>query len=136
MTIQVAVLCDAATDYNGKLNLLGTFDTILAGQFPVLHPQCAVALRIMFDRIEEGHHNMKINFVDEDGHLIMQSMDIPIDVQFPGDATFLSRNFIINFQPLKLEQAGLYSVDVSLDNRPLTSIPLAVRALEQPKPQE
>jgi hypothetical protein len=136
MTIQVAVLCDAATDYNGKLNLLGTFDTILAGQFPVLHPQCAVALRIMFDRMEEGHHDLKLKFVDEDGQLIMQSMDIPIDVAFPGDATFLSRNFIINFQPLKLEQAGLYSVDVSIDNRPLTSIPLAVRALEQPKPQE
>ncbi len=136
MTIQVAVLCDAATDYNGKLNLLGTFDTILAGQFPVLHPQCAVALRIMFDRMEEGHHDLKLKFGDEDGQLIMQSMDIPIDVAFPGDATFLSRNFIINFQPLKLEQAGLYSVDVSIDNRPLTSIPLAVRALEQPKPQE
>ena len=30
MTIQVAVLCDAATEYNGKLNLLGTFDTIYA----------------------------------------------------------------------------------------------------------
>ncbi|MGZ4961271.1 MAG: DUF6941 family protein [Limisphaerales bacterium] len=136
MTIQVAVLCDAATDYNGKLNLLGTFDTILAGQFPVLHPQCAVALRIMFDRMEEGHHDLKLKFVDEDGQLIMQNMDIPIDVSFPGDATFLSRNFIINFQPLKLEQAGLYSVDVSIDNRPLTSIPLAVRALDQPKPQE
>jgi hypothetical protein len=66
----------------------------------------------------------------------MQSMDIPVDVVFPGDATFLSRNFIINFQPLKLEQAGLYSVDVSIDNRQLSSIPLAVRALEQTKAQE
>ena len=28
MNIQVAVLCDAATDENGKLNLLGAFDTI------------------------------------------------------------------------------------------------------------
>ena len=30
MNIQVAVLCDAATDDNGKLNLLGAFDTIYA----------------------------------------------------------------------------------------------------------
>ena len=28
MNIQVAVLCDAATDDNGKLNLLGAFDTV------------------------------------------------------------------------------------------------------------
>ena len=30
MNIQVAVLCDAATDDHGKLNLLGAFDTIFA----------------------------------------------------------------------------------------------------------
>jgi hypothetical protein len=30
MNIQVAVLCDAATEDNGKLNLLGAFDTIFA----------------------------------------------------------------------------------------------------------
>ena len=54
MTIQIAVLCDAATDYNGKLNLLGTFDTILTSQLPAIHPQCSIALRIAFNRIEEG----------------------------------------------------------------------------------
>jgi len=30
MNIQVAVLCDAATNDNEKLNLLGAFDTIYA----------------------------------------------------------------------------------------------------------
>ena len=34
MNIQVAVLCDAATDDNGKLNLLGAFDTIYTQQLP------------------------------------------------------------------------------------------------------
>ena len=41
MNIQVAVLCDAATDDNGKLNLLGAFDTIYAPQTPAVHPQDA-----------------------------------------------------------------------------------------------
>jgi hypothetical protein len=36
MNIQVAVLCDAATDDNGKLNLLGAFDTIYAPQLPAM----------------------------------------------------------------------------------------------------
>ena len=34
MNIQVAVLCDAATNEHEKLNLLGAFDTIYARQFP------------------------------------------------------------------------------------------------------
>ena len=48
MNIQVAVLCDAATDDNGKLNLLGAFDTIYTQQLPAVHPQCSIALRVTF----------------------------------------------------------------------------------------
>jgi hypothetical protein len=132
MTIQVAVLCDAAADYNSKLNLLGTFDTILTAQLPALHPQCAVALRIAFDRAEEGAHRLAMNFVDEDGQPIMPPMNnIPVEIAFSDDATFLSRNFVVNFQHLKFDKAGLYSIDLSMDGKPLSSIPLAVKLLRR-----
>ena len=121
MTIQVAVLCDAATDYNGKLNLLGTFDTIYALSMPTQHPQCSIATRVAFDRMEEGQHKLILNFVDEDGQPIMPSMDVPVDVVFPPDATFISRNFIVNIQQLKLDKLGLYSVDLT-DGRPAPSV--------------
>ena len=134
MTIQVAVLCDAATDYNGKLNLLGTFDTIYGPQMPTQHPQCAVAVRIAFDRAEEGLHHLKINFVDEDGQPIMQSMQIPVEAVFPADATFISRNVVVNILQLTFSKVGLYSVDLSIDERSLSSIPLAVKQLAQ-KPE-
>ena len=135
MTIQTAVLCDAATDYQGKLNLLGTFDTIYAGQFPAMHPQCSIALRIIFDRIEEGKHQLRMNFVDEDGKSIMPNMDAPVDVTFSPDATFISRNFVINIQQLKFEQPGLYAIDVAVDGRQAISIPLAVKKAG-PQPTE
>ncbi|HZM05312.1 MAG TPA: hypothetical protein VFC44_20130 [Candidatus Saccharimonadales bacterium] len=131
MTIQVAVLCDAATDYNGKLNLLGTFDTIYTPQMPAQHPQCSVAVRIAFDRIEEGPHLLTMNFVDEDGQPIMPSTEVPADVAFPADATFISRNFIVNIQQLKFEKTGLYSVNLAVNDRQLCSIPLAVKEMEQ-----
>ena len=38
MNIQVAVLCDAATNDNEKLNLLGAFDTIYAPQITIALP--------------------------------------------------------------------------------------------------
>ena len=127
MTIQIAVLCDAATDYSGKLNLLGTFDTIITSQLPAIHPQCSIALRISFNRIEEGSHKVKMNFVDEDGRLVMPSIDMPVDVTIPGDANFLVRNFIINVQQLKFDQPGQYSIDIAIDNRHEMSIPLLVK---------
>jgi hypothetical protein len=134
MHIQTAVLCDAAADYNGKLSLLGTFDTIFTQQLPAFHPQCSVALRIVFDKIEEGSHKLKMNFVDEDGKFVMPSIDMPVDVIVPGDAHFISRNFIVNIQQLKFENPGLYSIDIAIDGRQEMSIPLSVKQMPSSAP--
>ena len=127
MNIQVAVLCDAATDDNGKLNLLGSFDTIYAPQLPAVHPQCAVALRVTFSAGDEGQHKLALNFINADGRSIMPPIDVPVAVALPEDAHFITRNFVVNLQQLKFENPGLYSIDLSLDGRPQTSIPLLVR---------
>src|SRR5262249_36877991 len=127
MNIQIAVLCDAATDYSGKLNILGTFDTIITSQLPAVHPQCSIALRLAFSKIEEGAHKVKMNFVDEDGKFVMPSIDMPVDVVVPNELNFLVRNFVINIQQLKFDKPGQYSIDVAVDGRQETSIPLLVR---------
>ena len=127
MNIQVAVLCDAATNDNEKLNLLGAFDTIYAQQLPAIHPQCSVALRLTFTPGDEGHHRVTLNFVNADGHAIMAPMDLPVSVTLPDDAHFLTRNFIVNIQQLKFNEPGMFSLDVLLDGRPHASIPLLVK---------
>ncbi len=133
MNIQTAVLCDAATDDNGKLNLLGAFDTIYARELPAIHPQCAVALRVTFLAGDEGKRQLKLNFVDADGHAIMPPIEIPVEVALPDDMHFGTRNFIINIQQLKFETPGLFSMDLSLDGQPQASIPLLVKHV-QPHP--
>jgi len=132
MNIQVAVLCDAATDDHGKLNLLGAFDTIYAQALPAVHPQCAIALRVTFMSGDEGAHQMKLHFVDADGRPIMPSMDIPVEVAMPEDSHFGTRNFIINIQQLKFAAPGLYAIDVTLGSETVASVPLMVRLV---KPQ-
>ncbi len=128
MNIQVAVLCDAATDDNGKLNLLGAFDTIYTQRLPAVHPQCSVALRVTFSSGDEGKHILRFNFVDADGRSIMPDFPpIPIEVVLPEDMHFGTRNFIVNIQQLKFAAPGLYSIDISVDDRPQASIPLLVK---------
>ena len=131
MNIQVAILCDAATEDHGKLNLLGAFDTIYAPQLPAVHPQCAVALRVTFNPGDEGTRKLKLNFVNADGHAIMPPIEIPVAVALPDDVLFATRNFIVNIQQLKFTEAGLYSVDVRLDDKSQASIPLLVKHLPQ-----
>jgi len=135
MDIQIAVLCDAATDNNGKLNLLGTFDTIFTSQLPAIHPQCSIAVRMTFNKVEEGHHKAKLNFVDEDGKPVMPPIEMPVDVQVPEETIFLSRNFIVNIHQLKFEKEGLYSIDIAVDGRQEGSIPLLVRVMPK-QPQQ
>ncbi|HEY3931687.1 MAG TPA: hypothetical protein VGM58_04890 [Verrucomicrobiae bacterium] len=129
MNIQVATLCDAATDDNGKLNLLGAFDTIFAAQLPAMHPQCSVALRVTFMSGDEGERKLKLNFVNADGKSIMPPIEIPVAIALPEDAHFLTRNFIVNIQGLKFPEAGLYSVDVRLDDKSQAGIPLQIKLL-------
>jgi hypothetical protein len=132
MNIQVAVLCDAATNDNEKLNLLGAFDTIYAPQLPAIHPQCSVAMRVTFLPGDEGERKFALHFINADGKPIMQPIPMPVNVVLPDDAHFLTRNFIVNIQQLKFEEAGLYSVDVRLDDETQASIPLLVKIVERP----
>jgi hypothetical protein len=127
MNIQIAVVCDAATDTNGKLNLLGAFDTIHTQQLPAVAAQCSIALRMTFYNSEEGMHALRLTFVDADGGNIMPGIDMPAQVRIPDDGHFITTNFIVNIQQLIFEKPGLYSIDVSLDGRQEASIPLVVK---------
>ena len=129
MDIQVAVLCDAATDYKGKLNLLGTFNSVHTRELPANYPQCSIVLRVVFKLVEEGSHKLRINFVDEDGKFVMPSIELPFDVKVPENDSFTYRNFILNIQRLKFEKFGQHAVDIAIDGRQEASIPLEVKQI-------
>ena len=127
MNIQVADLCDYAADYQGKLCVQGAFDTLFARQFPVIHPACALALRLCFEGEDSGDHKLGISIVDEDGTpLDKERMPIigDLKVALPEGASFLTRNLIMNFQGLKFEKDGVYSVDVTLDGELISRTPI------------
>ena len=134
MDIQVAVLCDYAADYQGKLCVQGAFDTLFARQFPVVHPACALALRICLTPEDAGDHKLGISIVDEDETpLDKDRMPIVGDlhVALPEGASFLTRNLIMNFQGLKFEKAGTYTVDITLDGEVVSRTPLRLVIVQQ-----
>ena len=126
MNIEVFSLCDAATDNAGKLNVLGAFDTIWARNIPVIHPQCAIALRIRFENIERGEHKVSVNFVDLDGRHIIPPANGTININFPNEQRSGSANLILNIQMLRLEKYSEYSIDLAIDGRRERSLPLFV----------
>ena len=131
MEVEIFALCDAAADYGGKLSLLGTFDSIHAKQFPVSHPHCAVALRVRFERIEEGEHRVRINIVDEDGKSIAPSVDGNIGVRFPVNLSSVCANMVLNINGMKFDKPGRYAIDLAIDTRHERFLPLNVVQVER-----
>ena len=126
MDIQAAVLCDSATDYRGKLCILGTFDTIVASNLPSTHPHCSIAIRIVFRDSDEGTHKLKLRLINEDGKNILPNIEPELHVKLPDNVFFYSRNLIFNLQQIKFEQGGLYSIDIIIDDEIVSRIPLQV----------
>jgi len=132
MRIELFVLCDAATEYHGKLNILGTFDAIWSKRMPVVHPMCAIALRMRFSKIEEGQHKVRINIVNEDGKAIAPPFETNVNIQFRDSfPTSIATNMILNLQGLKFENYGEYSIDLAIDGRHEASLPLYVNQIPE-----
>lgn len=132
MQLQIAALCDSAADYQGKLCILGTFDTLCAQQFPVIHPQCSLALRMWFESNDRGHHEMKIQLVDDVGAEVMPAFTPEMDVAFPTTfQPFVTRNLVLNLQRLRFEKPGVYRFIIAFNGHTISSIPLRVTRLDE-----
>ena len=127
MKIEIFTLCDAATtDAAGKLNILGSFDRLNAAQAPITHPQCALAIKLRFERVEEGAKSIRIQFVDADGKSVMPTLETTAQVRFGSTDSTATASLILVIQQLKLPRFGEYAIDLAVDGHHASSIPLTV----------
>lgn len=132
MNIQLATVCDFAADYNGKLCIQGAFDTLCAKTFPVIHPQCSLAVRVIFLPDDAGRHEFIIRCVDPEGKECMPAMPVAIDVAFPSAfIPFVSRNVVCTLQRVKFDRQGLFRWLVQRGSETLASIPLRVTLFDE-----
>ncbi|MFA6024197.1 MAG: hypothetical protein WC777_03210 [Candidatus Gracilibacteria bacterium] len=75
--IEYAVFCDyASMSMDGKVNLVGIFDRIMAEQVPAMHPQMFVVSKIL---IPKGKHNISFALMQEDKVLAKSSMEKEVE---------------------------------------------------------
>lgn len=132
MVVEIFSLCDAATAENGKLNLLGAFDTIWAKQFPVVYPHCTVAIRLRFSALEKGNHRVDVRFIDADGKNILPPAGGGVLVDMSPEQRSASANLILNIQSLRLERPGESSLELSVDGQLAMSLSLVVKQMTPP----
>ena len=134
MNVEIFTLCDAATlDTAGKLNILGSFDRLNAAAEPIVHVHCALALKLRFERIEEGDKKFRLAFVDSDGAPVMPPLEGTAQVRFQDNDSSSTVSMALGIQQLKLPKFGEYSIDLAIDGRHEASVPLFVK-LSAPAP--
>ncbi len=131
MNIEAFLLCDAATEQQGKLNVLGSFDTIFSKQMPTIHPACSVALRIRFEKVEDGEHKVRLQIIDLDGKPISPKLEGNVNVRVPDNVDSSAVNLILNIQGQKFEKFGKFNIYLAIDGTKEASLPLWV---SKPKP--
>jgi hypothetical protein len=131
--ILLSTLCDFAADYNGKLSVIGAFDTLGARDFPVIHPQCSYALRMFFDHEDQGEHQFKLRLLGPEDEEVVPTCPVSVNLEFPpNSAPFVTRNVVLNFQRIKLDRPGLYRFVIEHNGAELQSTPLRVMLFQEP----
>jgi hypothetical protein len=126
MKIELFTLCDFAQENGGKLTIVGTFDTIISRNFPCVHPQLSVAIRIRFDLWEFAGHSFRIETRDLDGEMSIDTISGTLQVKGAGNASAVSHLLFTVFN-LRFKSSGVVNFILYIDDKELNSIPLYLR---------
>ena len=127
MKIEIFALCDAAAEYAGKLCLLGSLIPFRQG-IPLHSSLFHRASHRRFDRIEEGGHRLRNSIVDEDGNPIVPIIEGHIHITFPPNLFSVCGNTVLDLSGLRFPKSGRYRIDLAVDNRLESSLPLTVQS--------
>lgn len=136
MHVEIAALCDAATDQGGKLNMLGVFDYIEA-ELPVVVPRCAAVFRVRYTRSEASEHSLEVSIVDvKDGSDLISPIQSRLPfLPVPEGLDSAAINLILNINRFRLERGGKFSIRFRIDGFLADAVlPLYVRDLTPKEP--
>ena len=135
--VNLAVLCDAANvSREGKLNILGEFDSIHASSFPLTYPTMVLVVRLEAHPTEEGDHALKLQLIDADGGDVVPPLVGEFTTgrpPFPG-VPVRTAPIILQMHGVRFEQPGHYSFELLVDGHHLRSLALHFVAGDEVEP--
>lgn len=127
MRVNLAVLCDAANvSRDGKLNILGEFDSIHAAPFPLTYPTMVLVVRFEAHMTEAGDHKLKLHLLDADGADVVPPLEGAFATETADKPGKLARTspLILQMHGVRFEAPGPYSFELLVDGHHLRTIDL------------
>lgn len=110
MNIEICTLCEYASEHEGRLTIVDTFDAILASKFP-WRAYFHFALKINLEDGHKVHQKIKMLIIDEHQHVLFEA-DGPYNVHDGAD----KMNLVASFKGLIFNHPGLYRFQVLFDD--------------------
>jgi len=127
MIVEIAALCDAATDQGGRLNILGAFDRIIA-PLPFICPQCSAVFRIRYQRSEAITNSFSLSITNLQGQNLIPPLES--EITFPPLGDYFESgtiNMILNMQRLHIAEEGKYMLRLRVNQMEIALLPLFVK---------
>ncbi len=131
----MALIADEANiSQEGKLNVLGVFDRIASGSFPMVHPKMMFIFRIEADYGDSGRAvPVRVRLVDADGAALFEAGgEIVAPDVAPGDFATTHQLFVL--LGIRFENPGMYKFVINLGDLPPHETP--VSAILAPWPRD
>ncbi|UCF19720.1 MAG: hypothetical protein JSU87_17690 [Gemmatimonadota bacterium] len=126
MEVDLALVADAANvSQEGKLNILGIFDTIWAREFPFRHSAMVFVLRVTAGFTDAGTHQLQVRLMGADGEQLFKA-EGPLKVPHGAPGRSVRPHVIMGLGGVSFPKPGDYSFEVIVDEEPLKSVPLHV----------
>jgi len=116
MDLTFAMLADhVAETKEGKLVIVGEFDTIGAAQFPATHPAFYLVARFQGSAGQAGAHRLAIRLIGPDGRSALpEDSDLPLQAVRVHE-NVARANVLLHFAGLQFQQPGQYHLQLHLD---------------------
>lgn len=135
MEVTQAFLADAVNvSADGKLNMLGVFQSILADGVPVLHTRMMLVFAVAFNRqdvIEK--HVFQVILKTEDGRVVSKTNDESLALPWRPETDGLEYHVITTIHNLVFPVFGLYYFDIVIDGVSFQRAPFRLRAVAAPE---
>ncbi len=126
MQVEIFTLCDAATIDHGKLNMLGTFDTLTYRKYPDELRGFAIVARVRFSAEEGGNHEMEVRWFDPDGEEVDRTEPFVISLALDERKDLAQHIWVVNGKTIY--EPTEYLLQLVVDDCPVASVPLFLKA--------
>ncbi len=135
MKPQLAVIADSANlSQEGKLNVLGVFNTVYAADVPVTHPILWFVAQMEIGAADFGEHDLLLQLVDEEGETQIPPMtakaNLPRPEGYSGDFVYWPMLFVVN--NATFPSFGKFIFEMRVDGQIVAEVPVYVQKVDAP----